>query len=198
MFIHPNADLWTVINHEGMQAHSSYVVYDEDHHVYAFDAIGSQIAVKAIKAGMLGRSGHVRVTGGPNGGITHLQRHDSLTYTVQKHVILQEPNCHRWHMRVAPRAEDPFFVIWGTQDQVDPVEMFYRGMQQLTRWPIVRPWAPVLFETARELAVITDLSHTSTLSYAYQIPTTGWERIYNARIHGGHLRFDHLETQEAA
>ena len=197
MFIHPNADLWTVINHEGMQAETSYAVYDRDT-IYAFDAVGAQVAVKAIKSGFLGRSGNLKfVVHGHK--MKMLSRHDALEYVLKKETILQGPNCYRYHFKPASTPDDPFIPFWGIEEQVSETEMFYRAFQKFTSLPIIPAWAGQYFKKGIDARLIMTLKPTGNLGYAYLInnDVEGLSQAINEIISYGRLTFD-SEIKEAA
>jgi len=182
--------MFTVTNHQGVRADCSYLVYDKEQ-VYAFDAIGPEVAVKAIFATAFGQSkrftfgGHYRDT-----ALRYLYRglDRELSYEVEKQTLLSQPNLYRYNFRTAPRPGDPYSIVYSLEEWADytPRHALYWALQQ-TPWPIDARWTACLLQRGLETGLVEELKCSGRAAFAFKVQTLGWDEVLDSEAQAGTL-----------
>lgn len=191
--------MFKVINHEGVAVQNSYVVWDREY-VYAFDAIGAEVGVKAIHAAAFGNGNARRFTfkGRANVGDNEVQEHYVLrplpdVFDVERQTVLSQPNLYRWHFRPVVRPGDASIIVYGLREwqDFDEATGFYWGMLQ-TNYPMLREWAVPLLRLAREAELVNELLYAGNVTFAFELRVSeDWHALLNTAVRDGQI---HIPT----
>jgi|GEM_PF-1523124 len=183
--------MFTVTNHQGVRAECSFLVAASRDDLYAFDAIGPEVAVKAVFATAFGQSKRFTFGGqyrGKNLRYYHRALDTALSYEVDKAVLLQKPHLYRYTFRPAPRPGDPYVIVYGLQDWPDytPLHALYWALQQ-TPWPVTVPWIPHLLTCGMESGLVEPLGYGGRATFAFRISVVGWDEVLDREARAGNL-----------
>jgi len=185
--------MFTVTNHEGVTVQNSYVVWNHEH-VYAFDAIGAEVGVKAIHAAAFGNGNARRFTfAGRESVVPHyMQRSLPDVFSVERQTVLSRPNLYRWHFRPVVQPGDASVIVYGLREwDFDEATGFYWGMLQ-TNYPMLREWSVPLLKLGREEELVNDLPHVGNVTFAFQLRVSeDWQDLLNTAVRGGQI---HIPT----
>ena len=186
--------MFTVTNHEGVRTDSSYIIYDREQ-VYAFDAIGAEVAVKAIHAAAFGNSKRFTFAGSQESERLYAMQRKlaDLAYAVDRQTLLTQPNLYRWHLRPVVRPGDLSVIVYGLQEWPDfdvPTAIYWALLQ--TNYPILREWAAPLLELGREAGLVRALSHVGSVTFAFELQVSeDWQALLDVAVREGQL---HIPT----
>ena len=150
--------------------------------LYALDIAGSHTAVKAIWATVL--------SGGPlqPAGFARykaLRADKEADFLVMRSTPLE--HVHHYHMIVEPKPTAPYLVIT-SQLGVRREETLARFLNTYTLYPVIDPWAEVVFAEGVRRKLVVKLE-TVGLEWAYRIETWGWDEVLDEAAKDGRLTF---------
>lgn len=182
-----------VYNSKGMAAKSSYAIWNENNQYVAFDALGAEVAVKAIWSAMQqGRSG---------GKLSYKESHrnDQITkledasYAVSKTAVFKNPIYHRWHFHAEVPKNAAFTYIYGyTNDAAVIEDQFYLAMQK-SIYPIQKDWTSALIARGLDDGIVTEMHHTQSVKFAYEIVLAPWQEVIHTMILAGDIQVSQLK-----
>lgn len=173
--------LWSIKNHQGMQAHSSYAVYSRDT-LYALDLIGAEIAVKALAASIYERNRRLLLGGGAYAT-------DAALVCTQKETLYQNPHSYRWHFSVRATPTDPLLLVYGFGRQT-PAEALLAVLQQQTPWPARPVWGEPLYQAGQQHELISPLQYHGSVTFAYHVTVAGWDTVLSDLARHGTLSLE--------
>jgi hypothetical protein len=183
--------MFTVTNHEGVRTDSSYIIYDKEQ-VYAFDAIGAEVAVKAIHAAAFGNSKRFAFDGKHDSERLYAMQRKlaDLAYAVDRQTLLTQPNLYRWHLRPVVRPGDLGVIVYGLSEWPDfdePTGCYWAMLQ--TNYPTLREWAPTLLDLGRQAGLVRDLAHVGSVTFAFELQVSeDWQALLDTAVRAGRLR----------
>lgn len=182
--------MFKVTNHQGVQADCSYLVCDNNQ-VYAFDALGAEVAVKAIFASAFGQSKRFTFTGNYRDTALrycHRELDRSLGYEVEKQALLTNPNLYRYCFKAPPRPGDPYLIVYGLEDwrAATPLHALYWALQQRP-WPIDARWTAHLFECGTKSGLVEKLQIAGRAKFAFKVQVQGWDALLDQAARSGDL-----------
>ena len=120
-----------IYNSKGMAAKSSYAVWNENNQYVAFDALGAEVAVKAIWSAINQGRGVGKLAYKESYRNKQITKLDDVSYSVSKTAVFKNPIYHRWHIRAEVLKNASSTYIYGyTNDDSVIAEQFYLAMQK--------------------------------------------------------------------